>query len=51
MIRGAKILAWSCLKIFEDNSICERAKAEFQEEIKEHPYRASLPNTPPKNIF
>ena len=51
MIRGAKILAYFSIKILEDNSICERAKAEFLEDTKGRPYKSNLPNKSPRNIF
>lgn len=51
MIRGAKILSYFSIKLLEDLSICERAKAEFLEDTKEKPYKPNLPDAIPKNIF
>ncbi len=51
MIRGSKIIAWTAMQIFQDPSICDRAKAEFQEVTHGKPYQACLPDTPPANIF
>lgn len=51
MIRGAKILSYFSIKVLEDNSIWERAKAEFLEDTKGKPYKSNVPDKRPKNIF